>query len=78
MLRGLVSGRRCLRRLCDKGEATEVVVSGGGAVDTQGGGGYLERNKSEIHLEFVLIQILTNSSVHLSILEFTWHSHAQI
>ena len=39
--------------------------------------GYLERHKSEIHLEFVLVQILTNSSVHLSILDFTWHSHIE-
>ncbi len=35
MLRGLVSGRRCLRRLCDKGEATEVVQSSGGYADMQ-------------------------------------------
>jgi hypothetical protein len=39
MLRGLGSGKRCLRMLCDEGEAAEVVESGGGgAADTQGGG----------------------------------------
>ena len=40
MLRSLGSKQKCLWRLCDKGEAVEVVESGGGgAADTQGGRG---------------------------------------